>query len=270
MTHMDADHWQKEGEQFLYKWYLKITKLERDWRPGCTRRRRGRRDRGVEIRFLFYFIYLVFWGGGMVSGHFHKRTAGLMMIHCVQLGFETVQMGERKPKQMEKKLARVSVQIWTLRFFKSLSLQRYFQAAALLCSSNGLPECDLDVWKGTASLSLVDCWKGSTGFMFLYLFLAHIFHPRSHLGEHIYYCMDIHYRAAGNTAGKHGSPVAFSSRWKHSSATAAVALETWSLSLFYPHSSPLASLSALLPAIRIKPAAGLAVLKHSLQLNTLK
>lgn len=39
----------------------------------------------------------------MVSGHFHKRTAGLMMIHCVQLGFETVQMGERKPKQMEKK-----------------------------------------------------------------------------------------------------------------------------------------------------------------------
>lgn len=49
----------------------------------------------------------------MVSGHFHKRTAGLMMIHCVQLRFETVQMGERKPKQMEKKrrLARVSVQI---------------------------------------------------------------------------------------------------------------------------------------------------------------
>lgn len=106
--------------------------------------------------------------------------------------------------------------------------------------------------------------------LFLYLFLAHEFHSRSHFAEHIYYCMDIHYRAAGNTAGKHGSPVAFSSRWKHSAATAAVALETWSLSLFYPHSLPLASLSALLPAIRIKPAAELAVLKHSLQLNTLK
>lgn len=99
--------------------------------------------------------------------------------------------------------------------------------------------------------------KGSTG-------LSAIF------GECIYYCMDIHYRAAGNTAGKHGSPVAFSSRWKHFSATAAVAVETWSLSLFYPHSSLLASLSALLLAIRIKPAAGLAVLKCSLQLNTFK
>lgn len=71
-----------------------------------------------------------------------------------------------------------------------------------------------------------------------------------------------------------GSPVAFSLRWKHFStaaaAAAAVALETWSLSLFYPQSSLLASLSVLLPAIRIKPAAGLAVLKCSLQLNTFK
>lgn len=182
-------------------------------------------------------------------------------------------MGERNLKQMGGigggYLPVFLFKHWTLRFFKSLTPQRYFQAAALLCSCNGLPECDLDVWKGTASLPLVGCWKGSTGFLFLYVF---IFGPhfRSNCGERIYYCMDIHYRAAGNTAGKHDSPVAFSSRWKHSSATAAVALETWSLSLFYPHSSPLASLSALLPAIRIKPAAELAVLKHSLQLNTLK
>lgn len=114
--------------------------------------------------------------------------------------------------------------------------------------------------------------KSSTGFLFLsfFIFGSPFFHTCSHFGKHIYYLMDIHYRAAGNTAGKRGSPVAFSSRWKHSSATTAVALETWSLSLFYPHSSALASLSALLPAIRIKPAAELAVLKHSLQLNTLK
>lgn len=32
---------------------------------------------------------------------------------------------------------------------------------------------------------------------FIYLFLAHIFCTRSHVGEHIYYCMDIHYRAVG-------------------------------------------------------------------------
>lgn len=75
----------------------------------------------------------------------------------------------------------------------------------------------------------------------------------------------------GNVGGiGGGSPVASSSRWKHFSTAAAVALETWSLSLFYPQSSLLASLSVLLSAIRIKPAAGLAVLKCSLQLNTFK
>lgn len=133
-------------------------------------------------------------------------------------------------------------------------------------------ECDLDVLKGTASLSLVDCWKGSTGFPFLHLFIfgPHFSYSQPFQRTHLSNYMDIHYRATGNTAGKHSSPVAFSSRWKHSSAAAAVALETWSLSLFYPHSSPLASLSALLLAIRIRPAAELAVLKHSRQLNTLK
>lgn len=66
--------------------------------------------------------------------------------------------------------------------------------------------------------------------------------------------MDIH---RGSTAGKQGgSPVAFPSRWKHFSTAAAVALETWSLSLFYPQSSLRASLSVLLPAIRIKTSGG--------------
>lgn len=208
----------------------------------------------------------------MVSGHFHKRTAGLMMIHCVQLGFETVQMGERKPKQMEKKDSPAFLfKSEHLDFSKAFPCRDTFKPPRCCAAAMAYPsvilmfgrEPLLFLWWIVERALQVLCF-------FIYLFLAHIFHPRSHLGEHIYYCMDIHYRAAGNTAGKHGSPVAFSSRWKHSSATAAVALETWSLSLFYPHSSPLASLSALLPAIRIKPAAGLAVLKHSLQLNTLK
>lgn len=85
MTHMDADHWQKEGEQFLYKWYLKITKLEHDWRPRCTRRG-GRRERGIEISLFHSFIFFDDGGG---SGHFLKHTAGLMMIHCGQLWFES-------------------------------------------------------------------------------------------------------------------------------------------------------------------------------------
>lgn len=42
MTHMAADHWQKrKGEQFLYKWYLKITKFEDDLRLECNRERGG-------------------------------------------------------------------------------------------------------------------------------------------------------------------------------------------------------------------------------------
>lgn len=46
MTHMAADHWQKrKGEQFLYEWYLKITKFEHDLRLECNRER----ERGGEF-----------------------------------------------------------------------------------------------------------------------------------------------------------------------------------------------------------------------------
>lgn len=74
--------------------------------------------------------------------------------------------------------------------------------------------------------------------------------------QQLQYTVGIYYRASGSTAGRHCSPVAFSSRWKHYLATAAVALETWSLALPSPHSSPLASLSALLLAIRMKTSGG--------------
>lgn len=46
MTHMAADHWQKrKGEQFLYEWYLKITKFEHDLRLEHNRER----ERGGEF-----------------------------------------------------------------------------------------------------------------------------------------------------------------------------------------------------------------------------
>lgn len=60
MTHMDADHWQKEGEQFLNKWYLKITKLEHDWRPGAQEEE----EEGKGGWKSDYFIILFFEGGG--------------------------------------------------------------------------------------------------------------------------------------------------------------------------------------------------------------
>lgn len=146
-------------------------------------------------------------------------------------------------------------------FQSSLPAELPSKLGALLYFRSGLHKSNPEVWR--KCVPLVDC-RGLT------LQVCVHFSALQHFHEYIYYRIDIHYRAAGSTAGKHCSPVAFSSRWKHYSATAAVALETWSLSLFYPHSSPLASLSALLLAIRIKPAAGLAVLKCSLQLNTFK
>lgn len=123
---------------------------------------------------------------------------------------------------------------------------------------------DPSLWSRIAPL--VDC-----RILHWLVYIIIIFFIPSTISRNISYdCIDIHCAAAGSTAGKLGSPVAFSSRWKHFSTAAAVALETWSLSLFNPQSSLLASLSVLLPAIRVKPAAGLAVLKCSLQLNTFK
>lgn len=175
------------------------------------------------------------------------------MIHCGPLWL-------KKCKWTSKKwLAYLFLQILTQKSFKIFPCRVTFKLVHCCTSAKAYTSLILTLKE---IVPLVDC-RG------LYRF-AYISHPCNHFNEYIYYCIDIHYRAAGNTAGKHGSPVAFSSRWKHFSATAAVALETWSLSLFYPHSSLLASLSALLLAIRIKPAAGLAVLKCSLQLNTFK
>lgn len=109
------------------------------------------------------------------------------------------------------------------------------------------PARDTGVWSGFAPL--VNCTTLHR--------LVYIFHCCNNFNKHILRLYRYSPRKhCGETGG--GSPVAFSSRWKHFSTAAAVALETWSLSLFYPQSSLLASLSVLLPAIRIKPAAGLA------------
>lgn len=207
-----------------------------------------------------YFIFLIV--EGVVGG---VRVTSIN----VQLWFESANRRDKSEAHGGVTCPCFCSNTEHLDFSKAFLRRGAFKLPRCCAAAMAYPSVILMFGRESLLFSLVGCWKGSTGFLFLYLF---IFGPhfRSNCGKHIYYCMDIHYRAAGNTAGKHDSPVAFSSRWKHSSATAAVALETWSLSLFYPHSSPLASLSALLPAIRIKPAAELAVLKHCLQLNTLK
>lgn len=63
MTHMAADHWQKRRrEQFLYEWYLKITKFEHDLRLECNQERSGG------------------WGGGFTVGTF--GLGSLTELYC--------------------------------------------------------------------------------------------------------------------------------------------------------------------------------------------
>ncbi len=173
---------------------------------------------------------------------------------------DTFGISKKLHKQAEKNwLAYFFVRFLRQKAFKAPSRQSYFES---LCTILQQWPTQVKSWHLEENCSFGELQRTQQ--------VCIHFSALQHFHKYIYYCIDIHYRAAGSTAGKHCSPVAFSSRWKHYLATAAVALETWSLSLFYPHSSPLASLSALLLAIRIKPAAGLAVLKCSLQLNTFK
>lgn len=123
--------------------------------------------------------------GPLDSGHFQNCTAGVMMIHCGHLWL-------KKCKWTSKKwLVYLFLQILTQKYFKIFPCRVTFKLVH--CCTSAMASTSL-ILTLREIVPLVDC-RGLHRF-------AYIFHPCNHFNEYIYYCIDIHYRAAGNTARK--------------------------------------------------------------------
>lgn len=97
---------------------------------------------------------------------------------------------------------------WRAYFFVWMLRQKAFRAlspcrvTSKLAHTSAMDLHKFKTWHSVGKFfPLVDCGE-------LHRFCAH-FSALQHLPKHIYYRIDMHYRAAGSTAGKHCSPVAF-------------------------------------------------------------